>query len=56
MQTPVQTHRHTQQGKPFNVRIALHVPVGELVVNRDHHEDVYVALREASEATAPAAR
>lgn len=29
-----QPHRHKQQGNPFNVRIALHVPGGELVVNR----------------------
>jgi ribosomal subunit interface protein len=45
-----QPHRHKQQGNPFNVRIALHVPGGELVVNRDHHEDVYVALRDAFDA------
>ena len=50
MQTPVQTHRHKQQGRPFNVRIALHVPGGELVVNRDRHADVYVALRDAFDA------
>lgn len=45
-----QPHRHKQQGKAFNVRIAMHVPGGELVVNRDHHEDVYVALRDAFDA------
>ena len=45
-----QPHRHKQQGNPFNVRITLHVPGGELVVNRDHHEDVYVALRDAFDA------
>jgi ribosomal subunit interface protein len=45
-----QPHRHKQQGRPFNVRIALHVPGGEMVVNRDHHEDVYVALRDAFDA------
>ena len=45
-----QPHRHQQQGKPFNVRIVPHVPGGELVVNRDHHEDVYVALRDAFDA------
>ena len=50
METPVQTPRHTQQGKPFKVRIAMHVPGGELVVNRDHHEDVCVALRDAFDA------
>ena len=42
-----QPHRHKQQGRPFNVRIALHVPGGELVVNRDQHEDVNMALHEA---------
>jgi len=45
-----QPHRRKQQGKPFNVRVALHVPGGELVVNRDQHEDVYVALRDAFDA------
>jgi ribosomal subunit interface protein len=45
-----QPHRHKQQGNPFNVRVTLHVPGGELVVNRDHHEDVYVALRDAFDA------
>jgi ribosomal subunit interface protein len=45
-----QPHRHKQRGKAFNVRIALHIPGGELVVNRDQHEDVYVALRDAFEA------
>ena len=45
-----QPHRHQQQGKPFNVRITLHVPGGELVANRDQHEDVYVALHDAFDA------
>lgn len=40
-------HKHHQQGKQFNVRIDLGVPGNEIVVNRDHHEDVYVALRDA---------
>ena len=40
-------HKHKQQGKQFNVRIDLGVPGSEIVVNRDHHEDVYVALRDA---------
>jgi ribosomal subunit interface protein len=39
--------RHQQQGRWFNVRIALRVPGHELIVNRDHDEDVYVALRDA---------
>lgn len=40
-------HKHHQQGKQFNVRIDIGVPGKELVVNRDHAEDVYVALRDA---------
>lgn len=43
--------RHKHQGKFFNVRIDLTVPGGEVVVNRDMHEDVYVALRDAFDAT-----
>lgn len=39
--------KHKQQGKLFNVRLDITVPGGELVVNRDMHEDVYVALRDA---------
>ena len=42
-----QAHRHKRRGNPFSVRIVLHVPGGELVVNRDHDEDVHVALRDA---------
>src|SRR5665811_856828 len=40
-------HKHHHQGKQFNVRIDIGVPGGEIVVNRDHAEDVYVALRDA---------
>ena len=48
-------HRHHQQGNLFAVRVDLHFPVGEAVVNRspseNHaHEDVYVALRDAFKA------
>ena len=39
--------RHQQQGRWFNVRIAVHLPGNDLTVNRDHDEDVYVALRDA---------
>jgi ribosomal subunit interface protein len=39
--------RHQQQGGWFNVRITVRVPGHELIVNRDHDEDVYVALRDA---------
>ncbi|RFC39688.1 MAG: ribosomal subunit interface protein [Candidatus Nitrotoga sp. CP45] len=40
-------HKHHHQGKQFNVRIEIGVPGNEIVVNRDHHDDVYVALRDA---------
>jgi len=39
--------RHQQQGRQFQVRIDAHVPGREIVASRDHHEDVYVALRDA---------
>jgi ribosomal subunit interface protein len=42
-----QRDRHKRQGRSFNVRIALCVPGHELIVNHDHDEDVYVALRDA---------
>lgn len=45
-------HRHHQQGRQFTVSIELRVPGHELVVNRDHHEDVYVAVRDAFDAAA----
>jgi ribosomal subunit interface protein len=38
---------HHKQGKQFSVHIDLRVPGREVVVRRDHHEDVYVALRDA---------
>jgi ribosomal subunit interface protein len=43
-------HKHHQQGKQFTVRIDIGVPGSEIVVNRDHAEDVYVALRDAFDA------
>jgi len=42
--------KHKHQGKLFNVRVDVRVPGSELVVNRDLHEDVYVALRDAFDA------
>ncbi len=42
--------RHHHQGRWFNVRVAVHVPGHEIVVNRDHHEDPYVAARDAFDA------
>ncbi|MFA6903802.1 MAG: ribosome-associated translation inhibitor RaiA [Gallionellaceae bacterium] len=43
-------HKHHNQGKQFNVRIDIGVPGNEIVVNRDHSEDVYIALRDAFDA------
>ena|ERR1700693_3992800 len=43
-------HKHHHQGKQFNVRLDIGVPGNEIVVNRDHAEDVYVALRDAFDA------
>lgn len=42
--------KHKHQGNLFNVRLDITVPCSELVVNRDMHEDVYVALRDAFDA------
>ncbi|HEX8011521.1 MAG TPA: HPF/RaiA family ribosome-associated protein [Casimicrobiaceae bacterium] len=39
--------KHKHQGKPFAVRIDATIPGRELVSNREHDEDVYVALRDA---------
>jgi ribosomal subunit interface protein len=44
--------RHQQQGRQFRVSIEARVPGQELVANRDNHEDVYVALRDAFDALA----
>ena len=43
-------HKHHHQGQQFNVRIDIGVPGSEIVVNRDHAEDIYVALRDAFDA------
>ena len=39
--------RHKEQERWFNVRVVVRVPGHELIVNRDHGEDVYIALRDA---------
>ena len=39
-----------QQGSWFKVRVIARVPEHEVVVNRDHDEDPYVALRDAFDA------
>ena len=43
-------HKHHRQGRQYNVRLDISVPSHEIVVNRDQHEDVYVALRDAFDA------
>jgi ribosome-associated translation inhibitor RaiA len=45
-----QPHRHKHQGNKFSVRLSLHVPGEEIVVNKDAAEDVYIAMRDASDA------
>jgi ribosomal subunit interface protein len=39
--------RHRHQGKQFAVKLDVRVPRHEIAINRDHDEDVYVALRDA---------
>jgi ribosomal subunit interface protein len=43
-------HRHKHQGVLYNVRIDLTVPGDELVVKREPHEDINVAIRDAFDA------
>jgi len=48
-------HRHSRQGRLYQVRIDLTVPQREIAVRRAHpidrsHEDPYVALRDAFQA------
>ncbi len=42
--------RHHHQGKLFNLRLDITVPGGEIVINRDRAEDIYVAIRDAFDA------
>jgi ribosomal subunit interface protein len=39
--------KHHHQGREFRVRVDLRVPGREIIVDRNHDEDVYVALRDA---------
>ena len=45
-----QPGKHQHLGTPFNIRIDLTVPGGEIVVDRQQNEDIYVALRDAFDA------
>ncbi len=42
--------RHHHQGRLFAVRLDLRLPRHTIAINRDHDEDVYVALRDAFDA------
>jgi len=42
--------RHKRQGKQYTVHIDLKVPGGEVVVNKEHDEDLQIALRDAFDA------
>jgi ribosomal subunit interface protein len=48
--TVEEQRKHHHQGRHFSVRLDVRVPGKEIVANRDHHEDVYVALRDAFDA------
>lgn len=39
--------KHKQQGRQFVVHIDLKVPGKEIVIDRDHDEDPYIAMQEA---------
>lgn len=43
-------HRHKHQGIPYNVRLDITVPGGEIVVKREPNEDLYVAIRDSFDA------
>jgi ribosomal subunit interface protein len=43
-------HRSQQKGSSYNVKINMSVPGEDLVVGREPHEDMEVAMREAFEA------
>lgn len=42
--------RHHHKGKRYNIRLDISVPGGEIVINRDQAEDIYVAIRDAFDA------
>lgn len=50
-------HRHHEKGNLYHVRVDLHVPGAEIIINRDPgqdhaHEDPFVAVRDAVNAAA----
>jgi ribosomal subunit interface protein len=48
--TVEEVQKHQQQGREFQVAIDVRVPGKEIVVNRAHAEDAYVAVRDAFDA------
>jgi ribosomal subunit interface protein len=48
--TVEQSRKHHHQGHLYSVHVTLRVPGKEIIANRDHDEDVYVALRDAFDA------
>ena len=45
-----QPHHHQHQGRQFVVRMDIAVAGKDIVVNRDHNQDIHVALRDACNA------
>ena len=43
-------HRHSHKGVLYTVRLDITVPGNELVVKREAHEDIYVAIRDSFDA------
>lgn len=48
--TVTRSAKHKQHGNNYSVAIDVTVPGNEIVINRDHDEDIYVALRDAFDA------
>lgn len=40
-------HKHQHHGRHYTVRLDIGLPGKTLVVNHDHDEDIYIAVREA---------
>lgn len=40
-------HRHEREAAQYAVRLNIELPGTEIAVNREHAEDVYIALRDA---------
>jgi len=43
-------HHHQRHGAHYGVRLEIAVPGAEIVINRDHANDSYIALRDAFQA------